>query len=57
MLASFLATVKLMEKLDVRTVETLQGKGAGPKTVAALKQFGCCIRRKLPPPPPKAAWR
>ena len=34
--AGFLASVKLTEKLSPRTIEDLQGKGAGPKTVAAL---------------------
>ena len=29
--------MKLSERLDLDTVEALQGKGAGPKTVAALK--------------------
>jgi hypothetical protein len=31
--------VKLTEKLDARAVEDLQGQGAGPKTVAALKKL------------------
>lgn len=34
--AGFLATAKMTEKLDARIVEELQGKGAGPQTVAAL---------------------
>ena len=37
--AGFLASVKLTEKLDTRTVENLQGQGAGPKTVAALREL------------------
>jgi hypothetical protein len=35
--AQYLHNVKLTEKLDDRTVETLQGMGAGPKTVTALR--------------------
>jgi hypothetical protein len=35
--ADFLHKVKLTEKLEDRTVEELQGLGAGPKTVAALR--------------------
>lgn len=31
--------VKLTERLDARVVEDLQGQGAGPKTVAALKRL------------------
>ena len=30
--------IKLTEKLDDRTVEQLQGEGAGPKTVQALRK-------------------
>jgi hypothetical protein len=35
--AQYLRGVKLTEKLDDATVEDLQGKGAGPKTVAVLR--------------------
>jgi len=35
--AETLRKMKLSERLDLDTVETLQGKGAGPKTVAVLK--------------------
>src|SRR5678815_2582086 len=31
--------VKLSQKLDVRSVEDLQGKGAGPQTVRALRRL------------------
>jgi hypothetical protein len=31
--------IKLTEKLEARVVETLQGQGAGPKTVQALKKM------------------
>jgi hypothetical protein len=37
--AKYLANVKLSEKLTEETVETLQGDGAGPRTVAALKSM------------------
>jgi hypothetical protein len=37
--AKYLHTIKLTEKLDDRTVETLQGMGAGPKTVGALREM------------------
>jgi hypothetical protein len=52
--AGFLATVKLTEKLDLRIVEDLQGKGAGPKTVAALSNLATASS-SLPAPPPKVA--
>ena len=39
-IAQFLLTsVKLKQKLEASTVEDLQGEGAGPKTVAALKKL------------------
>jgi hypothetical protein len=37
--ASYLATVRVSSKLDDRTVEELQGAGAGLKTVAALRHL------------------
>lgn len=51
--AGYLATVKLSQKLDLRTVEDLQGKGAGPKTVAALSNLATASSA-MPAPPPKA---
>ena len=36
-IAQYLAHMTLTEKLDEETVETLQGDGAGPRTVAVLK--------------------
>jgi hypothetical protein len=51
--AGYLAGVKLTEKLDPRTVETLQGQGAGPKTVAALNRLAE-MSASLTPPAPKA---
>jgi hypothetical protein len=51
--ARFLATVKLSEHLDERTVEELQGEGAGPKTVAALDALATASA-SLPKAQPKA---
>jgi len=45
--------IKLTNKLDDRTVETLQGQGAGPATVAALREL-TDSSASLPPPPPPA---
>jgi hypothetical protein len=50
--AGYLATVKLSEKLDIRKVEDLQGRGAGPKTVAALSHLAEASAQ-LPAPAPK----
>ena len=53
--AEYLHHVKMLEKLDDRTVEDLQGMGAGPKTVAALRELSNASST-LPvaaPPPPK----
>jgi hypothetical protein len=54
-------SVKLTQKLDDRTVEDLQGQGAGPKTVAALKklvELSASLAEgppvAAPPPPPPA---
>src|SRR5580698_9930889 len=52
--AAFLASVKMTEKLTPRTVEDLQSKGAGPKTVAALTRLAE-VSATLPAPAPKAA--
>jgi hypothetical protein len=38
--AEYLKHVKMVEKLDDQTIEDLQGQGAGPKTVAVLKDLG-----------------
>lgn len=53
--AEYLHHVKMTEKLDDRAIEDLQGMGAGPKTVAALRELGAASA-SLPqaaPPPPK----
>lgn len=51
--ASYLIGVRLTEKLDPRVVEDLQGRGAGPKTVAALTNLATASAQ-LPAPPVKA---
>ncbi|HTF67482.1 MAG TPA: hypothetical protein VK638_32860, partial [Edaphobacter sp.] len=38
--AEYLKQVKLTNKLDDSTIEDIQGLGAGPKTVEALKVLG-----------------
>ncbi len=64
--AATLRKMKLKERLDLATVETLQGEGAGPKTVEALKELaseseslpqGKPAEPKpvyVPPPPPSS---
>jgi hypothetical protein len=51
--AEYLKQVKLTNKLDDSTIEDMQGLGAGPKTVEALKLLGTASK-ELPPPPPPA---
>jgi hypothetical protein len=53
-LAAYLSKVKLSEHLDERTVEDLQGEGAGPKTVAALDALANSSA-SLPKTKPKTA--
>jgi len=56
--AEYLHHVKMVEKLDDRVVEDLQGMGAGPKTVAALRELSNASST-LPiaaPPPPKPVY-
>jgi hypothetical protein len=53
--ANFLRTIKLTQKLPDSTVEELQGLGAGPKTVAALRKLeeeSASLAAAPPPPPP-----
>src|SRR5271163_3941180 len=58
--ADFIAhKVKLTEKLEDRAVEELQGQGAGPKTVQALRKLSeesaglsAAPAPPAPPPPP-----
>jgi hypothetical protein len=56
--AEYLRKVKLADKLDDRTIEDLQSQGAGPKTVAALRELGeaSASRPVAPPPPPKPVY-
>jgi hypothetical protein len=53
--AEYVRKLKLTNKLDEGTVETLQGMGAGPQTVAALKTLmtATASLTPAPPPPPK----
>ncbi len=53
--AEYLHHVKMVEKLEDQTIEELQGLGAGPKTVGALKELrdGSASLREAAPPPPK----
>ena len=57
-IAQYIKTVKLSGKLDARTVETLQGLGAGPRTVTALKGLmtESAALPEAPPPPPKPIY-
>src|SRR5580704_13828232 len=50
----YLRKIKLTQRLDDRTIEELQGEGAGPRTVAALKALGA-ESAGLPAAPPMAA--
>lgn len=54
--AEYLRHVKMREKLDDRTIEDLQSLGAGPKTVAILRELGDAsgslpVAAPLPPKP------
>ena len=52
--ADYLRHVKMAEKLEDRTIEELQGLGAGPKTVAALHELrdaSATLPAAAPPPP------
>ena len=53
--AEMLRKMKMTERLDLDTVEALQNAGAGPKTVAALKELATAsasLSEAVPPPPP-----
>ena len=52
--ADYIKKIKLSDKLDARTVEMLQGLGAGPRTVMALKGLmteSASLPEAAPPPP------
>jgi hypothetical protein len=51
----YLRKIKLTQRLDDRTVEDLQGQGAGPRTIAALKALAAESAGMPAPPPPPAA--
>src|SRR6202795_2021961 len=47
--------IKLTNRLDTGTVEDLQGMGAGPRTLAALRELATAstnLPAAAPPPPP-----
>lgn len=50
--ASYLRRQKLVQKLDDRTIEQLQGEGAGPRTVEALRELRDASMGLPSPPPP-----
>ncbi len=50
--ADVVRRIKLSNRLDGKTVEELEGLGAGPRTVAALKQLETASASLAPPPPP-----
>jgi hypothetical protein len=50
--AQYVKKIKLSDKLDDRGVEELQGMGAGPRTVAALRAMSESSASLPPPPPP-----
>ncbi|MGA2881146.1 MAG: hypothetical protein ABSG13_19530 [Bryobacteraceae bacterium] len=53
--AEYLRHVKLKDKLEDRTIEDLQTLGAGPRTVAALRELSeasASLTVSPPPPPP-----
>jgi hypothetical protein len=52
--ADVVRRIKLSTRLDSKTVEELEGLGAGPRTVAALKQLvtASATLAEAPPPPP-----
>jgi len=50
--ARFLRGVKLVQRLDDRTVEQLQGEGAGPRTVEALHELRDASQGLPAPQPP-----
>ena len=57
-LADYLHKVHLTNKLDDRTIEEMQGLGAGPKTTAALHDLRDATANLTvaPPPPPKPVY-
>jgi len=52
--ADYVHKIKLTNRLEARTVEDLQGLGAGKRTVAALKELITETAELSAPPPPEA---
>ncbi len=50
--AEYVKKIKLSDQLEERRVEELQGMGAGPKTIAALRALSTSSSTLPPPPPP-----
>ena len=50
--ANVVRRIRLSNRLDDKTVEELEGMGAGPRTVAALKQLETATAALAPAPPP-----
>lgn len=50
--ADYVRRIKLSDKLDEHTVEVLQGMGAGPRTVVALRALSASSASLPAPPPP-----
>jgi hypothetical protein len=53
--ADFIRKIKLTNRLDDRMVEQLQGLGAGPRTLAALRELITATATLAAPPPPAPA--
>lgn len=55
--AAYVSKIKLSERLDESTIETLQGEGAGPKTLGSLRQLSAAsstLPKPQPIEPPRA---
>src|SRR5258708_26137119 len=51
--ADYVRKIKLTDRLDDVTIETLHGEGVGPKAVQAMKDLRTTSHvRPAPPPPP-----
>jgi hypothetical protein len=54
--AAYVKKIKLTDRLDERKIEELQGMGAGPRTLAALRTLASSSASlPITPPPPPAA--
>jgi hypothetical protein len=57
-IAEYVGKIKLTDKLEERKVEELQGMGAGPRTIVALRKMAdesasLAVTPPPPPPPPR----